>query len=205
MAAVRRLTFVMGALCNRAGHYIFVLWFLLLSSFYLSIFLLISSPNVSRSRLDVYHTSAHGVTSVRIQDAGLKLTARGYLKIRDAKSRQKIAIWASSHNFVGLYLRNWGTCWQSEKPVKQQYLLHMCLHYGELRPTSGWDRSRSLGHPANFSGFRILAALLHGTLVVGVSQTLRPWTEGATIFGRVAIMLGIGPHSSCKCIWDVHT
>jgi len=28
------------------------------------------------------------------------------------------------------------------------------------------------GIPANFNGFRILAALLHGTLVVGVSQTL---------------------------------
>jgi len=29
------------------------------------------------------------------------------------------------------------------------------------------------GTPANFNGFRILAALLHGTLIVGVSQTLR--------------------------------
>ena len=27
--------------------------------------------------------------------------------------------------------------------------------------------------PANFNGFRVLTALLHGTLVVGVSQTLR--------------------------------
>ena len=27
------------------------------------------------------------------------------------------------------------------------------------------------GTPANFNGFRILAALLHGTPVVGVSQT----------------------------------
>jgi len=34
--------------------------------------------------------------------------------------------------------------------------------------------------PANFNWFRILAALLHGTLVVGISQTLRRWTEGAT-------------------------
>jgi len=34
--------------------------------------------------------------------------------------------------------------------------------------------------PANFNGFRILAALLHGALVVGVSQTLRRSTEGAT-------------------------
>jgi len=29
------------------------------------------------------------------------------------------------------------------------------------------------GTPANFNGFHILAALLHGTVVVGVSQTLR--------------------------------
>jgi len=29
------------------------------------------------------------------------------------------------------------------------------------------------GTPANFNGFCILAALLHGTLVVGISQTLR--------------------------------
>jgi len=40
--------------------------------------------------------------------------------------------------------------------------------------------SRVWGTPANFNGFRVLAALLHGTLVVGVSQTLRRLTEGAT-------------------------
>ena len=36
------------------------------------------------------------------------------------------------------------------------------------------------GIPANFNGFRVLAALLHGTAVVGVSQTLQHRTEGAT-------------------------
>ena len=36
------------------------------------------------------------------------------------------------------------------------------------------------GTPANFNGFRVLTALLHGTPLVGVSQTLRRWTEGAT-------------------------
>jgi len=36
------------------------------------------------------------------------------------------------------------------------------------------------GTPANFNGFRVLAALLYGTLVVGVSQTLRRLTESAT-------------------------
>jgi len=35
------------------------------------------------------------------------------------------------------------------------------------------------GTPVNFNGFRVLAALLHRPLVVGVSQTLRHWTEGA--------------------------
>jgi len=35
------------------------------------------------------------------------------------------------------------------------------------------------GTPGIFNGFRVLAALLHGTLVVGVSQTARS-TEGAT-------------------------
>jgi len=29
------------------------------------------------------------------------------------------------------------------------------------------------GTPANFNGFHVLAALLHDTLVVGISQTLR--------------------------------
>jgi len=36
------------------------------------------------------------------------------------------------------------------------------------------------GTLANSNGFHILAALLHDTVVVGVSQTLRRWTEGAT-------------------------
>jgi len=44
------------------GHYIFALWFLLSSS---SIFSF-SSPNLSRRRLDVYHTSTRGVALVRI-------------------------------------------------------------------------------------------------------------------------------------------
>jgi len=49
----------MVALCNRADHYIFILF--LSSSFFLLFF---SSPNLSGRRLDVYHTSAHGVVLV---------------------------------------------------------------------------------------------------------------------------------------------
>ena len=50
----------------------------------------------------------------------------------------------------------------------------MSPQYGELRPTSGWHLL------ANFNRFRVLAALLHGSQVVGVSDTLRRWTEGVT-------------------------
>jgi len=51
------------------------------------------------------------------------------------------------------------------------------------------------GTPANFNGFRVLAALLHSILVVGVSKTLRRSIEGVIyIFDRATITLGIGPH-----------
>jgi len=43
-------------------------------------------------------------------------------------------------------------------------------NFGPLAAEIGW---RVWGSPANFDGFRVLAALLHGTLVVGISQTLQ--------------------------------
>jgi len=58
------------------------------------------------------------------------------------------------------------------------------------------------GTPANFNGFRVLAALLHGywasAKFCGVEQRAPP------IFGRAAITLGIGPHSSfCYCCCSI--
>jgi len=62
---------------------------------------------------------------------------------------QKIAIWAPSHNFVGLssQLRHISTI---GKNVKKQCLPHMSSQYGELRPTSIWDLLASLRHPCKF-------------------------------------------------------
>jgi len=51
----------MVALCNRADHYMFALY-----SFFLLPSIFFSSPNLSGRRLDVYHTSTHGVALVRI-------------------------------------------------------------------------------------------------------------------------------------------
>jgi len=51
------------------------------------------------------------------------------------------------------------------------------VNFGPLAAEIG---SLVWGTPANFNGFHVLAPLLYGTLVVGVSQTLRRRTEGAT-------------------------
>jgi len=47
---------------------------------------------------------------------------------------------------------------------------HNMLNFGPLTAGICW---RAWATPANFNRFRVLAALLHGALVVGVSQTLR--------------------------------
>jgi len=91
----------MVALWNRADHYIFILWFLVV----LSIFFF-PSPNLSRRRLDVCHTSTHGVALVRISDAGLKCAARGSLKIQDAKKVANNRYLGTIAQLFGLYLRN---------------------------------------------------------------------------------------------------
>jgi len=46
-----------------------------------------------------------------------------------------------------------------KKLVKQQYVLHMCLQYGELRPTNGWDLLASLGHPSKFQRVSCLGSV----------------------------------------------
>jgi len=140
-----------------------------ISSFSSSFF---SSPNISRCELDVCHTSTHGVALVRIYDAGLKPVARGSLKTQDAKNRHLGTIaqlcWAISSQ-----LRHVST-------IGKKLVLHMSPQYGDLWPTNGWDWSGSLRHPCKFQRVSRLGSITARHLVVGVSQTLLCWTEGAT-------------------------
>jgi len=88
------------------------------------------------------------------------------------KKSPKIAIWAPSHNFVGLYLRNYGTHRQSEKKLLSINISPTCPHnMVNFGPLAAEIFSLLWGTPGNFNGFRALAALRHGTIVVGVSQT----------------------------------
>ena len=89
---------IMVALWNTADHYIFALWFL---SFFFS------SPNLSGGKLDVHHTSTHGVRGLSANLRCRSETCCTRLAENIGRKKvAKIAIWAPSHNFVGLYLRN---------------------------------------------------------------------------------------------------
>ena len=109
--------------------------FFLLSIFLLSFLKFFFSPILSRRRLDVCHTSTHGVALVRIQNAGLKCAARGSLKIQTQilpKIRHLRTI-AQLCPVISSQLRHVLTT--GKKLVKQQYLLSS--QHDELRPISG--------------------------------------------------------------------
>jgi len=146
----------MAALWNRAGHYIFALWFFLLSFFFL-----FSSRNLGGRRLDVYHTSTHGVALVRIYNACLKCAARGSLEIQDAKMAQKLP---SAHHRITLSGCIFATkvCIDNRKKnLLNSNISSRCTHnmvnFGPLTAEICW---RVWGTPANFNGFRVLPSLL---------------------------------------------
>jgi len=114
---------------------------------------------------------------VRISNAGLKCAARDLLEIQDAKNQ---------------HLRTIGQlCWAISSQLRHVSTIRKNLLNSNISPACPLNRvnfgplaaeivSLVWRTPTNFNGFRVLAALLHGTLVVGISQTLRRSTEGTT-------------------------
>jgi len=105
---------VMATLRSRCGHYIFALWFLLLS-FFLFFYLfprLISAVADWTSSVDHIHTWCGPSANLECRSETCCTRLAGNA---GPQNRQKFAIWAPSHKFVGLYLRNSGIYRQSEK------------------------------------------------------------------------------------------
>jgi len=75
----------------------------------------------------------------------------------------------------------------------------MSLQYGELRPTSGWDRFVSLGHPNKFPRVSRLGSVTARHLIVGVSQTAA-LTEGATYIRQGGHHVGHWPTFLVCCM-----
>jgi len=71
---------------------------------------------------------------------------------------------------------------QSEKNLLNINTFSTCPHNnGPLMAENCW---RVWGTPANFNGFRVLAALLHGTPPVGITQTSRHIRQGSHHVGH---------------------
>jgi len=136
-----------------------------------------SSPNLTGRRLDVYHIYLHTRCGLNVN---LECRSESYCARlagnagpkKSPKSRHLGTI-AQLCRAISSQLRHASTI--GKKLVKQQPAIspphaHNMVNFGLLATAIGpvvW------GTPANFNGFRVLAALLHGTAVVGVSQTLR--------------------------------
>ena len=171
----------MVALCNRADHYIFALLFLfiyLLSSIFFSL------PNLSGRRLDVYHTlfdtwcGPSANLECRSERCCTRLAGNAGPK-KVAKNRHLGTI-PQICRAISTQLRHVSTIGIKKNLLSSNISStrpHNIVNFG---PLAAEIVSLVWGTPANFNCFRVLAALLHANLVVGVSQALRRWTEGAT-------------------------
>ena len=167
---------IMAALWNRAGCYIFVLWFL--SSFFLFFPRLISSATGWMSVILLH--MVWPLCKFRMQVWNMLHAARW--KCRTQKS-------PSEHHRTTLSGYIFGTkalIDNREKLVKQQYLPNMSSQYGELWPTSGWDRFVSLGHPRKFQRVSRL-----GYITAATSQ--RKPTKLCTMVGSLLGWYTISP------------
>jgi len=89
--------------------------------------------------------------------------------MQDPKNRQKLRTIAELCRAISSQLRHASAI---GKKLLNSNISSTCpgnmVNFGPLTAETRW---RVWGTPVNFNGFRILAALLLGTLVVGVSQT----------------------------------
>jgi len=88
---------------------------------------------------------------------------------------------------------------QSEKNLLSSNISSTCsFNTANFRPLAAEICSLVWGTPGNFNGFRVLAALLHGNLVVGVSQTVA-LNRGRHLYSAGRLSRWAFAHiSSCK-------
>jgi len=166
------LAFVMDALRSRCGHYTFVMFLL---SFFLS-FLFFSSPNLGGRRLDVYHASFYTWCGLSANlECRSEMCCTRLAENTGPKKSPKIhhlGTIAQLCRAMSSQLTHVSTI--GKKSSLNSNVSPTCSHnmvnFGPLAAEICWH---VWGTPTNLNGFCVLAALLHGTRVVGVSQTLR--------------------------------
>jgi len=167
----------MVALWNRADHYIFMLWFVLLLLSFFFPHLISAAADWMSAILPHMVCGLSANLRCRSETCWARLAENtGCKKVVKNRHLGTIAQLLSGYIFTTKARID-----NRKKNLLSSNMSCTCPHnmvnFSLLAAEIGWP---VWGIPANFNGFRILAALLHGTLVVGVSQTLQHWTEGAT-------------------------
>jgi len=150
-----------------------------------SIFFFFSSLNLSGRTLDVYHTSTQ--CEFRMQVWYMRHAAR--CESRTQKTRQKSP---SGHHRTTLsgYIFATKAHIDNRKNLLSSSMSsrypHNMMKIGPLTAEIGW---RVWDSPANFNGFRVLAALLHGTLVLKIFY--KKWH---TLLSNTTIAEGLQAH-----------
>jgi len=158
----------MVALCNRCGHYIFALWFL--SSFFFFFSFLAESQRSEIGCLPYFNTwCGLSVNLECMSEMCCTQLAENTERKKVAKNRHLGTI-AQLCRAISSQLRHISTIGKNLLNSNTSSTCpHNMVNFGPLAAEIGlvvWST------PANFNGFCVLAVL-----VVGVSQTLRCWTE----------------------------
>jgi len=108
---------------------------------------------------------------------------RGSLQMQDPEKSLKIAFWtAQLCPAMSSQLRHVSTI---GKKLLSSNISPRCPHnMMNFGPLAAEIVSLVWGTRANFNRFCVLAALLHGSQIVSVSQISRRWTEGASVQRR---------------------
>ena len=163
------------------------------SFFYLSFF---SSPNLSRRRLDVCHTSKDGVVLMRISDAGLKRAAGGSLKNTGRKKVDKnrhLGIVAQLCRAISSQLKHVSTIGKTYKAAicRSFRCPHNMVNFSSLAAEIGFQFGAVQPISTAFASWQRYCTAVNYS---GRQPNFAALNKGPPMFGSVAITLGIDPH-----------
>jgi len=151
---------------NRAGHNIFALWFLSSSIFFFPRLISAAAAWISTILPQMLWPYANLECTSEFKMCCTRLAGN--------TGRKKSPFWHHRTNLSGYIFATKAYIDNTGKNLLNSNTSSTCtdniVNFGVLTAEICW---RVWGTPANCNGFRVLAALLHGTLVVGISQTLR--------------------------------
>jgi len=160
----------MVTLWNRADHYIFILWFLSIFFFFFFFPRLISAAAHWMSTILRHMGGPSANLECRSETCCAQLTVNAGPK--KSPKIGHLGTIAQLCQAISSQLRHVST-------IGKKYLLSSnisftsprnMVNFGPLTAKIDWQ---VWGTPSYFNGYRVFASLLHGTLLVGVSRTLR--------------------------------